>query len=1222
MLGEGAHSTYAASEDSTSRYRRDATRYEREKPPAETPEGDDKLGTFSGVFVPTTLNVLSILMFLRFGFILGQGGVLGMTAMLVICYLINLVTTLSISAIATNGTVRGGGAYYLISRSLGPEFGGSIGVVFYLGFVLNTGMNAVGLVDCFVQSFGTESGNMQNWLPEGVLWSYLWATAILLLCTIICLAGSGVFARASNGLLVLLLLSILSIPLSALLQSPFANRKSGVDFTGPSLETMRSNIMPRFTRGAAGSEIDGKESFQDLFGILFPATGGIFAGASMSGDLKHPSRAIPKGTLTGLAFTFLLYMTVILSMAATIARPSFYRNVNVLQDTNLSSMVILVGEFAAAFFSALMGLIGSAKLLQALARDSLLPGLSVFSQGTKKSDEPISAIFITLLVAQITIMFDINHIALFVTMTYLMTFLVTNLACFLLKISSAPNFRPSFHYFNWEIAAAGTIVSGITMFFVDGLYASGCVAVLIVLFLLIHYLAPPKSWGDVGQSLIYHQVRKYLLRLRQEEHVKYWRPQILLFVNDARSQYQLVHFCNQLKKGALFVLGHVIVSEEFESEVLETRKQQSAWTKYVEAAKVKAFVNIAIAPTVEWGVRNIVLSSGLGGMRPNIAVVGFYNLKKIGKAPFPTAMAKEDGTANDGAIGTDSTAQAGCAALGPSTVSTALPTDVCKVEGTMSVTSYVTILEDLLLRLRINVAVAKGFNILDINTKVPRSKKMYIDLWPIQMSAEIFSEGSNGSNFLTTNFDTYTLILQLGCILNTVPAWKKSYKLRVAVFVEYESDVEEERERVKSLLDNLRIEAEVVVFWLACGTLRYYEIFVNGLHPSADEKAGLDANAVPWQEDQVREAASREDGSLVSNGDDGMRDASDLAGPSRRPVSRARPGFDERWRHSSGDLRSMILGKRRHTMSGISKLRLNLGMRTQRLRPDLIEGHDSDSVDEDDSDSLSDTDVHELGRSLQLDLEARRSSGSSRLPRGAMKRSETWSVAQDRTPTTAFADAEATLWSGRPEPERSTSDLVVPVSTDLEEAAPQEPEAFIPVPLLDSPHKSRPSIRRSASIGKFTCDPVPETELARSETQQPSIMFAESRPPPSSSASRSGAHAAKPRRSIYSQARRASPSPSDGATTGACSKASAMRAKPLSFNDLPCRPQHLILNELMRQQSRQTAVVFSTLPSPVKGTCDSESDSLRYLADLDILCRDLPPTLLIHSNSMTVTTNL
>ncbi len=95
--------------------------------------GNEKLGMFSGVYVPTCLNVLSILMFLRFGFILGQSGVLGIMGMLIASYAINLVTTFSLSAIASNGTVRGGGAYYLISRSLGPEFGGSIGIVFYLG---------------------------------------------------------------------------------------------------------------------------------------------------------------------------------------------------------------------------------------------------------------------------------------------------------------------------------------------------------------------------------------------------------------------------------------------------------------------------------------------------------------------------------------------------------------------------------------------------------------------------------------------------------------------------------------------------------------------------------------------------------------------------------------------------------------------------------------------------------------------------------------------------------------------------------------------------------------------------------------------------------------------------------------------------------------------------------------------------------------------------------
>ena len=120
--------------------------------------------------------------------------------MLIACYAINLLTTMSISAIATNGTVRGGGAYYLISRSLGPEFGGSIGIVFYLGMVFNTSMNAVGLIDCFIENFGSETGGWAKWMEQGFWWQYLWATVVLVLCTGICLAGSGLFARCSNGL--------------------------------------------------------------------------------------------------------------------------------------------------------------------------------------------------------------------------------------------------------------------------------------------------------------------------------------------------------------------------------------------------------------------------------------------------------------------------------------------------------------------------------------------------------------------------------------------------------------------------------------------------------------------------------------------------------------------------------------------------------------------------------------------------------------------------------------------------------------------------------------------------------------------------------------------------------------------------------------------------------------------------------------------------------------
>lgn len=184
---------------------------------------------------------------------------------------------MSLSAIATNGTVRGGGAYYLISRSLGPEFGGSIGIVFYLGYVFNTGMNAVGLVDCFTQNFGTQSGDWANFLQEGFWWQYLWGTVILVLCTGICLAGSSIFARASNGLLIILLVATFSIPLSAVFLKPFPVPRQGVEFTGLRLKTLMGNLKPHLTKGAAGSQIKQRENFQDLFGILFPATGGIFA---------------------------------------------------------------------------------------------------------------------------------------------------------------------------------------------------------------------------------------------------------------------------------------------------------------------------------------------------------------------------------------------------------------------------------------------------------------------------------------------------------------------------------------------------------------------------------------------------------------------------------------------------------------------------------------------------------------------------------------------------------------------------------------------------------------------------------------------------------------------------------------------------------------------------------------------------------------------------------
>ena len=143
-----------------------------------------KLGTWDGVFMPVTLNVLGIILFLRFGFILGQAGLIGALALLVGSYAIDTLTVLSLNAISTNGQVRGGGAYYLISRSLGPEFGGSIGLVFFIGQAFNTAMNTLGCVEILVNAFGESRGYM-TFMPEGSQFLYLYGTITLWLCTLV-----------------------------------------------------------------------------------------------------------------------------------------------------------------------------------------------------------------------------------------------------------------------------------------------------------------------------------------------------------------------------------------------------------------------------------------------------------------------------------------------------------------------------------------------------------------------------------------------------------------------------------------------------------------------------------------------------------------------------------------------------------------------------------------------------------------------------------------------------------------------------------------------------------------------------------------------------------------------------------------------------------------------------------------------------------------------------
>ena len=476
-----------------------------------------------------------------------------------------------------------------------------------------------------------------------------------------------------------------------------------------------------------------------------------------------------------------------------------------------------------------------------------------------------------------------------------------------------------------------------------------------------------------------------------------------------------------------------------------------------------------------------------------------------------------------------------------------LPTDACRVEGAVNVKNYVTILEDLLLKLQINVAIAKGFKDLEFPEPKGNNQKKYIDLWPIQMSAQIAAE--SGDNVLTTNFDTYTLILQLGCILNTVPAWKKAYRLRVIVFVEYELDVEEERSRVKTLLDNLRIQAEILVFWLASGDLENYEVIVNGHAPNENARRHIDEDLKEeaWWQDVQKLRFRRRTASMSEELVDtqGLLDAVPSWPSSSFQQGRGNPPTKR-----FETLKKLIRkSKRRRSSGDLNGLGMRQSMQTHRLHDDVLQRHASYASASEDSGS-EDT----SSETFEDDF-------------------------ADKIDETPASENNASTSDGKP------ADVSLRAETD---------------DLAQNLQPVRPTPTRHSSAPKFSSRPQPKATVNSQDGPGPSIMF-------------TGSPSSPPRTSpsIYRH-------PSATSATGF----PFSQSTPLSFNDLPCRAQHLILNELMRQHSRDTAVLFTTLPSPVEGTCENEEDCVRYLSDLEVLWKGLPPVLMIHSNSMTVTMNL
>ncbi len=613
--------------------------------------GRKKLGTFFGVFCPVAVSMFSTLLFLRVGFIVGNLGLLGSTLALLLAYVLLCLTIQSLSAIVTNGDVRGGGVYFMLSRCLGPEIGGTIGMVFYAANMVGSALYATGCAEGIISLC---SGGVWKAFGHQVrLYHYFLSSASNLISLLICLLGANIFGAVSAFVLagIIAVLAELTYNFWAspewiihtfnVTTEPHCSVNCSYQIVNGSFQSIyylgmdgvRENLADNFYSDAVYDCEDSSVpvSAKTAFAVLFSGVTGIMAGANLSGELRAPSKSIPLGTYLGSAFTFFIYLGLFTLTAATCTRTLLYHECHYLTVLSTPSWLVALGAFVTTFTAATSGMLGASQLLQAVARDNILPRfLSLPLKWCVFRGRPVLAYLVTFLLVQAVLTIrSLNQIARLCTICYLLSYGFVNVACVLLDWSAAINFRPTMAT-HWSVGLIAVALSVAAMAAVSLLYSLIGFFVTLgfgvcVIFGTRH--GEKKNWGSVQQGILYHQVRKYLLMLdTRKYHVKFWRPQILLLVRDPSASRAAISFGNNLKKGGLFVIGHIFrgdVNSLREGEVCPTIRAPQPWMDFIDSLDVKAFPDLTVAPTLRAGIQQLARLAGIGAMKPNIIMMGF-----------------------------------------------------------------------------------------------------------------------------------------------------------------------------------------------------------------------------------------------------------------------------------------------------------------------------------------------------------------------------------------------------------------------------------------------------------------------------------------------------------------------------------------------------------------------------------------------------------------------
>jgi len=559
----------------------------------QTPEiSSGTLGTFAGVFTPSILTILGIILFLRMGYVVGNAGLARALIILALANGISVLTTFSLSAIATNLKVKGGGDYYLISRTLGLEFGGAIGIVLFLAQSVSIAFYCIGFGEVLARMLPLQ-GDYYTQIIAAVAVGFLFIFAWL---------GTDWATRFQYVVMTILVAALLSF------------------FIGGIAKWNNELLVQNWTAPETGL------GFWIIFAIFFPAVTGFTQGVSMSGDLKDAGKSLPQGTFIAVGLSIGVYFLAAIVFAAALPAETLMSEYESMKRISAVEFLIRAGVIAATLSSAMASFLGAPRILQSLSADRIFPFLLPFAKGTGPTQNPRRGVLLSAGIAFATIgLGKLNIIAPVVSMFFLISYGLLNYATFFEARAGSPSFRPRFRWYDKRFSLAGALACLTVMLAID--VTAGVVA-LAILFGIYQYLkrtSGPPRWADSRRSYHLQRIRANLLAAAEEpEHPRDWRPQLLLFSVDSHRRKRLLQFAEWLEGDTGFTTVVRILEGEG-AKMLKLREEaEKELRQDIADSNSEAFPLVIVAPSLIQGIQTLVQGYGIGPLKANTILLNWF----------------------------------------------------------------------------------------------------------------------------------------------------------------------------------------------------------------------------------------------------------------------------------------------------------------------------------------------------------------------------------------------------------------------------------------------------------------------------------------------------------------------------------------------------------------------------------------------------------------------